>query len=183
MIYTLLNRPHRKPTPSGSRYINTYTETIVNGHLELEKSGRTNVYELIQADAEECKIERILQRVAMGDLNALNQREATYFDATTMPKNFMELQNLSIRMKDEFAKMPLEVRRLFNNSAEEYINEMGTNEFLEKMAPYNEKIMKISKEKNDKEYRAKVAEGAKLNYDIEKEMNSIKAKEGAKTNE
>lgn len=110
----------------------------------------------------------------MGDLNALNQREATYVDATTLPHNLMEAQNLTLRLKDEFMKMPVEVRRLFNNSAEQYVNEMGTNEFLEKMTPYNEKILAISKEKNAKEYEKKVKEGAKLNIDIEREMAAQK---------
>ena len=38
------------------------------------------------------------------------------------------------------------------------------------MSPYNEKILAISKEKSDKEYRQKVKDGAKLNLDIEREM-------------
>ena len=94
----------------------------------------------------------------MGDLNALNQRDASYFDATTMPGSLMESQNLVLRLKDEFYKMPVEVRKLFNNSPEEYVAEMGTNEYLEKMAPYNEKIKAISMEKSAKEYEKKVVE-------------------------
>ena len=76
-------------------------------------------------------------------------------------------------MRDEFYKMPLEVRKEFDNSPEMYISEMGTQAFLDKMAPYNAKIEAISKEKNDKEYRQKVKEGAQLNIDIEKEKASI----------
>lgn len=86
----------------------------------------------------------------------------------------MEAQNLQIRLQDEFYKMPIEVRREFNNSPEQYVNEMGTPEFLEKMTPYNEKILAISKEKSMKEYEKKVKEGAKLNLDIEREMAAQK---------
>lgn len=180
MIYSLLNKPPKKSTPAGNHYINTYQEQITKkGKKELVKTGKTNVYEMIQLEAESCKIENILHAVAMGDLTALNQREATYCDVTTMPKTLMEAQNLVIRAKDEFYEMPLEVRKEFNNDPEIYVSLMGTNEFLEKMAPYNEKILAISKEKNDKEYRKKVAEGAKLNLDIERE----KAKMQEVTNE
>lgn len=177
MIYSQLKRPETKPNNSGSRYLNTYQENITKKGLELVKVGQTDVFELIQKDADSCNIENILHQVAMGDLNALNQREATYVDATTLPKNLMEAQNLTLRLKDEFMKMPVEVRRLFNNNAEQYVNEMGTNEFLEKMSPYNEKILAISKEKSAKEYEKKVKEGAKLNLDIEREMAAQKGAE------
>lgn len=174
MIYSILNRPDRSVSESGSAFINLYQEEMRKDAKHLVKSGETNVYEMIQKDAEECNIERILQRAAMGDLSALQQRDATYVDATTLPKNLMEAQNLQIRLQDEFYKMPIEVRREFNNSPEQYVNEMGSPEFLEKMAPYNEKILAISKEKSMKEYEKKVKDGAKLNLDIEREMAAQK---------
>ena len=174
MIYSQLEKPEHRFTPKGTRYINTYQEEIKDGRLTLIKTGETNVYEKIQADAESCKIENILHAVAMGDLNALRQREVTYGDATTMPKTLMEAQNLVIKMKDEFYKMPLEIRKEFGNSPDRYVEEMGTKEFFDKMAPYNEKIAAIEKEKSAKEYEKKVKEGAKLNIDIEKETAAMK---------
>lgn len=178
MIYTQFEKPPKKNTPAGNHYINTYQEQLnKKGFKELVKTGNHDVYAEIQSDAESCKIENILHAVAMGDLSALQQREATYCDCTTMPKNLLEAQNLVIRAKDEFYKMPLEVRKEFNNDPEQYVSEMGTNIFLEKMAPYNEKILAISKEKNDKEYRKKVQDGAKLNLDIEREMAAQKGVE------
>lgn len=170
MIYSMLNRPHTTPCNPGTHYLNTYQEEIneKTGKLELVKTGETNVYEIIQTHADEVKIENILKQVAMGDMSALKQREATYVDATTMPKNLMEAQNLVIRMKDEFYKMPIEVRKEFGNDPEQYVSEMGTDTFKEKMAPYNEKIAKIAAEKSAKEYEKKVKEGAQLNYDIRK---------------
>ena len=181
MLYTLFNRPPKKKTPAGTRYINTYQEEInKKGQKGLVKIGETNVYEKIQADFESTKIENILHAVAMGDYSALKTREATYADATTMPKSLMEAQNLVIRMKDEFYKMPIEIRKEFSNDPDVYVNMMGTNEFNEIMAPYNNKIAAIAKEKSDAEYQKKVKEGAKLNIDIEKEMA---AQKGVKANE
>lgn len=178
MIYSQINKPPKENTPAGTRYINIYQEEVdKKGKLHLVKTGEHNVYEEIQQDVESCKIENILHAVAMGDLNALQQREATYVDATTMPHSLMEAQNLVIRMKDEFYKMPVEVRKEFENSPEMYVSLMGTNEFNEIMAPYNEKIAKIAAEKNAKEYEKKVKEGAKLNYDIAKEQALLKGAE------
>lgn len=169
MIYTQFKKPPKKKTPVGKRYLNTYQEEInKKGQLNLVKTGETDIYAMIQEDAESCKIENILHAVAMGDLNALQQREATYVDSTTMPKNLMEAQNLVIRLKDEFYKMPVDVRKEFKNDPDVYVSLMGTNEFNEIMGPYNEKIAAIAKEKSAAEYEQKVKEGAKLNIDIEK---------------
>lgn len=174
MIYSILNPPKRIANESGTEYQNNYQEEIgENGKLHLVKTGKTNIYQMIQSHAEEVKIENILKQVAMGDLSALQQREATYVDATTMPKNLMEAQNLVIRLKDEFYKLPLEVRKQFENNPELYVSEMGTDTFKEKMSPYNEKIAKIAAEKTAKEYEKKVKEGAKLNYDIAKEQKIL----------
>ena len=174
MIYSILNPPKNIPCESGSKYLNKYQEEInEKGKLVLVKIGETNVDEIIQSHAEEVKIENILHQVAMGDLSALQQREATYVDTTTMPKNLMEAQNLVIRLKDEFYNMPLEVRKEFGNDPEIYVSEMGTETFKEKMSPYNEKIAKIAAEKSAKEYERKVKEGAKLNYDIAREQAAL----------
>ena len=108
MIYSQLNPPKHRFTPEGTKYLNTYQEGInkKSGSLELQLTGETNIYEMIQQDAESVKIENILHAVAMGDLAALKQREATYFDATTMPKNLREAQDIVIKAKDEFYKIP-----------------------------------------------------------------------------
>lgn len=177
MIYTHFNKPPRKKTPSGSHFLNTYQEEInKKGQLNLIKTGETDIYAMIQQDAESCKIENILHAVAMGDLSALQQREATYVDATTMPSTLMEAQNLVIRLKDEFYKMPIEVRKEFSNDPDVYVSKMGTNEFQEIMAPYNNKIAAIAKEKSAAEYNKKVAENAKLNIDIEKAKEQMLSK-------
>lgn len=176
MFYSQVNKPPKKKTPHGTRYLNKYIECInkKTGKKELELKGKTNVYEIIQADAESTKIENILHAVAMGDLSALKARETIYADATTMPNNLRDVNDLVIRAKDEFYELPLDVRKEFNNDPDQYISLMGTKEYLEIMAPYNEKIEAIAKEKNHKEYLKKVKEGAKLNIDIEKEMAAMK---------
>lgn len=85
----------------------------------------------------------------------------------------MAAQNLMLKMRSEFEKMPTEVKEIFHNSADKYIEEMGTEEFNKKMAPYNEKIAKIAEEENHAAYLKKVKEGAKLNYDIKREEATL----------
>lgn len=171
--YNLDFKGEGKSTPAGSRYLNTYTLSTKRGRETLELSGKTNIYEMIQQDLEDSKIENIMQRVMKGDLSVLRQSEPQYIDASTIPNSMMEVQNIIVKMKEEFEKFPSEVKEKFDYSAEAYVNEMGTKEFNDKMAPYVEKIEKISKEKNLKEYEKKVKEGAQLNYDIELEKKRL----------
>lgn len=167
-VYTQFDRPDTIPTEPGTRFLDVYQEVIgKDGTLEIEKIGQRNIYEEIQMDLESTKIENILHAVAMGDLNALKQRECFYVDATTMPKTLMEAQNIVVRAKEEFYAMPVEVRKLFDNSPEKYVSEMGTPEFLEKMAPFNDKIKAIEEAGSMKAYEKKVAEQAKFEKDVE----------------
>lgn len=168
-VYTQFDRPDTIPTPPGTRYLDVFEEQISkDGTLEVVKVGERNIYEEIQLDLEPSKIENILHAVALGDLNALKQRECFYADATTMPKNLMEMQNIVIKAKQEFYNMPKEVRELFNNSPEAYVSEMGTESFFEKMSPYNEKIKAIEEAGSMKAYQKKVAEQAKFESDVAK---------------
>ena len=153
--------------PIGNHYLNEYQEEIVQGKKQLVKIGEKDIYAMIQEDLEGTKIENILHAVAMGDLSALQQRETTYADATTMPKTLMEAQNLVLKMKGEFETLPLEVRKLFDNSAEKYVDEMGTELFNEKMKPYNDKIAAIAEAGSLKEYEKKVKAEAKFQKDVE----------------
>lgn len=172
-VYSHTDRPGRYYAATGNGEVQLYLEEIKNGRKQLTKNGIHNLYAEIQIDRDNCKVENILHQVAMGDLSRLRESQATYIDSTTMPKSLMEAQNLVLRMKQEFDKMPVEVKKEFGNSADKYVELMGTNEFKDIMAPYNEKIAKIAAEKNAKDYEKKVAEGAKLNYDIAKAQKNL----------
>lgn len=165
-VYSHFNRTPRIYTESGKQEIEVYQEEIKKGRKQLTQTGWHNVYEEIQLDLESSKIENILHQVAMGDLSALKAREATYVDTTNMPKTLMEAQNLVIRLKDEFDKMPIEVKKEFGNSADKYVELMGTDEFNEIMAPYNKKIADIAEAGSLKEYNKKVAAQAKFEKDV-----------------
>lgn len=174
MKQRLIETRKRHYAPTGNGMLNIYQEQIdKKGHKGLIKTGETNIYAMIQQDLEQSKIENILHRIAMGDLEALNQKEATYFDATVMPKELRETLNIVLKAKDEFQKMPVEVKELFHNSPDEYVAEMGTKEFLDKMAPYNKKIADIAEAGSMKEYEKRVKEQAKFEQDVAKAKGAV----------
>lgn len=157
---------------AGSRYENLYQEQInkKSGKKELVKVGETCVYDTIQSDFESTKIENILHKLAMGDFTVLKQAELTYVDENDFPKNLMEAQNIVVKAKAEFDKFPTEVKELFHNSPEEYVSEIGTDEFIKKMSPYNDSIAKRQKDEVTEKFNAAVAEQAAFNKAVNAAM-------------
>lgn len=166
-FFTQIKTPEAKHTPAGDKYLDVFQEEITEKGTGLVAVGKTNVYDKIQEDVESTKIENVLAAVAMGDLSVLRTQEPTYIDATSLPKNLMQAQNIVLKAKQEFEKMPSEVRELFNNNPDTYIAEMGTEKYFEKMAPYNKKIADIAEAGNLKKYNEAVKRQAKFEKDVE----------------
>ena len=125
---------------------------------------------MIQEDLESTKIENIIHKLAMNDFSVLREANLTYADADEYPKNLMEAQNIVVKAKEEFDKFPPEVKKEFNNSAEQYVSEMGTDIFLKKMAPFNDQMKEIEEKRRSDEYNAKVAETAAFNKAVNAAM-------------
>ena len=134
-------RPHYY-APEGSRMHNDYEITIdKRGHKVLKCVGEHDIYEEIQSYAEECKIENILARAAAGDAAALNQRSGFYADITESPANLAEAQNAILKLAKVFDSLPAEVRAKFDNSKEVFVNQYGTEDFINNMG-WNDKAEK-----------------------------------------
>ena len=173
-FFTYLNRPKRKPTPAGDKFLELFQEEITkDGRKELVNIGSTNIYDKIQEGREDTEIQNILQHLALGDLSVLRQQKPQYIDSTTLPKTLMEANNIVIKAKQEFEKMPKEVKEKFDNDAELYVNTMGSKEWLDKMSPYNDQIREIKEAGSKKEYEKRVAAQAKFEKDVAaaKEVN------------
>lgn len=124
----------RMHAPVGSKFAPEYEIRIdKKGHKTLEQTGETNIYEKTQADLEECMIENIITRIMQGDISALNKAKAQYLDTTDMPRTLAEAQNTVIRLTQEFEKLPIDIKRKFNMSAEQYIASYGNEKWMEDM--------------------------------------------------
>lgn len=158
---------------SGSRFENEYQEEIdkKTGRKTLKLIGKKDIYALIQQDLESTKIENILHKLAVGDLSVLRQAQLTYVDENDFPKSLMEAQNIIIKTKQEFDKLPLEVKKLFNNSAEQYVSEMGTKDFIDKLSPFNEEIKKKQEAERAAEFDKAVNEQAAFNKAVNAKMS------------
>lgn len=130
---TLQSLPTPKGMPTGTQMDNVYdyiiTENLIKG---LEKTGEINRYEKIQKSAEECKIETILAKAAV-DPSILQNRKGMFLDTSEAPKSLAEFENMRIKVIQEFGKLPIDIRKKFDNSPEKFVAEYGSEEWADKM--------------------------------------------------
>ena len=115
---------------SGSRYQDTYGYEINKyGQKELVKTGETDLYALIQESLEETKIENILKRVAMGD-DTVMRPDGIYADLTEAPKNLIEARQQMQQLENLWNGLPIDTKRKYNMSVEDFIAKSGTEGWL-----------------------------------------------------
>ena len=120
-------------SPSGEKEVTVYTHHInKHGNKEFVENGTENIYEKIQAQAEESKIETLINRVIAGDVSALRP-DGQYLDCTQMPKTLAEAQTMIADLQDTWSKLPIDLRAKYNHSVEEFIAAAGKKEWLEDM--------------------------------------------------
>lgn len=140
-VYSRFNPRPNEGTETGNKKAKTYRESIsIEGVKNLVMDSEVDTYEAIQAYKDECDIKNIIARAAAGDETALNQRITEYLDTTTMPRTLAEAQNMVIKAKQEFKKLPLNIREKFNHSPEQFIAELGTEEWTKKIITQEEQV-------------------------------------------
>lgn len=137
-FYSRTNRPATIPYPKSDKIIPTYSLQInlETGKKELKETGKTNIYEMIQASKEETLIYNILKRFQEGDIEALNKTQGIYGDFTNMPRTLAEAQQLLIDTEKSFNNLPIEIRREFNMSTSEYLASLSNGKFETVMEKY-----------------------------------------------
>lgn len=138
-FYTAYERAGTEEAPAGTKTEPVY-QTVIdkNGVKDLKKTGETNVYDIIQESLEQSKIENIIRRAREGDPTALGITEGQYIDSTEIPESLAEAQQLIIKLKNEFDKLPIDVRRQFNMSAEEYVASYGSETWIKALGINND---------------------------------------------
>lgn len=143
-----------KFTPSGDKIVTEHREDIDStGKRRLVKDREVNIYEAIQASAESCEIETILRRASEGDMSVLNMVNGQYMDITGAPASLAEAQRFVIRAKAQFDELPKEIRAKFENNAEMYVAEYGTDTWEEKTGIKTEKEVIKQREIEMKEFQ------------------------------
>ncbi len=91
-----------------------------NGDVELVEDGVRNVYDEIQAYADECSMDNILRRFAAGDVSVLSKSQGVYVDASQLPEHFVDMCNLVAEVERNFNLLPVEERAAYENNFVKY---------------------------------------------------------------
>ena len=130
-IYSRFKARPMEAAPTGEKEQDTFEMQIdQNGHKSIKKSGKTNIYEKIQAAYEETKIENIIARALGGDSSGLMAHEGQYLDITNAPQTLAEAQQSIQAIKNVFDKLPLNIREKYGMSVEKYIADFGSENWM-----------------------------------------------------
>lgn len=125
--YTAVKKFH---SISGERTRFTY-EMEVNGRgvTELKVTGKEDIYEQIQGYKDEVTIDKILQRVAVGDMSDF-RADGIYQDISEIPNNFIEARQSMQKLTNLWAKLKPEVKQKYNWNVEEFLAAAGQEAWL-----------------------------------------------------
>ena len=134
-FYSRTNKPATIAQPKCEKVVPTYGKKVMDdGTVQVVETGKTNIYEKIQASKDETLVYNILERFNAGDISALQQRKGQYGDFTDMPKTLVEAQQTLIDAENYFYSLPLEVRKEFNHSVSEFLYSAGNGKLAERHA-------------------------------------------------
>lgn len=126
----------RQFTETGSPIANTYEHKIDEfGRKKLVITGQINVYERIQEQLEETKIENIMARAIAGDTSMLRP-DGIYADLTEMPNNLIEARQAIQNLENVWNKLSRDIKEKYNYNVEEFIAKSGTETWLKDMGLY-----------------------------------------------
>lgn len=107
-LFNEFNLPEAKDNPVGDGFVDVYD--YVNevddesGEVNVvwKKTGRSNLYELIQTSKDSTDIHYIVDRVAKGDRSLLEARQGIFADVTEMPKDVFELEGMANNIRSVY---------------------------------------------------------------------------------
>lgn len=139
-----------KPTEAGENIRRTYLwEINKKGEKVLTLDQVIDQQAEIDSYLEETKLENIIRRASIDpDLAArlVPNMGGGIQDATQMPENLMELQNIMLRAEQIWDEIPKEIKLKFDNDVDKFVTSFGTVDWAKNLGIYQEKEPKEPKE-------------------------------------
>lgn len=132
-----------KPTEAGETVRRTYLwEFNEKGEKVLTLDQVIDQQAEIDSYLEETKLENIIRRASIDpDLAArlVPDMGGGIQDATEMPENLMELQNIMLRAEQVWDEIPKEIKLKFDNDVDKFVASFGTVDWAKNLGIYQEK--------------------------------------------
>ena len=136
MFFSRQTFPITKAVPSGSRLQKQYQRsTNLRGKPILEEVAEIDLQDRINSFAQECDINRIIQRAANGDPDVLHKVQGSYIDISGMPDNVHDLHKLIQRSEEVFNNLSDDVKA--GRSFEEFLRNIDNYQKLVTFANSN----------------------------------------------
>jgi len=131
-----------KPTEAGETVRRTYLwEFNEKGEKVLVLDQIIDQQAEIDSYLEETKLENIIRRASIDpDLAArlVPDMGGGLQDATEMPENLMELQNIMLRAEQIWDEIPKEIKLKFDNDVDKFVTSFGTVNWAKNLGIYQE---------------------------------------------
>lgn len=116
--------------PSGSPIKHIYNPILNDdGTITLEVIGEENTDEAIEAAAESCSLDVLIQKYLHGDTSVLEKYKPMYMDLTEMPTNYADVLQYSITAEASFNTLPAEIKAKYENNWRIFAMKAGTPEW------------------------------------------------------
>ena len=133
-----------KPTEAGESIRRTYLwEINEKGEKVLRLDQVIDQQAEIDSYLEETKLENIIRRASIDpDIAARLMPDVGggIQDATEMPENLMELQNIMLRAEQIWDEIPKEIKLKFDNDVDKFVASFGTIDWAKNRGIYQEEL-------------------------------------------
>lgn len=144
-----------KPTEAGETVRRTYLwEINEKGEKVLTLDQVIDQQAEIDSYLEETKLENIIRRASIDpDIAArlVPDMGGGLQDATEMPENLMELQNIMLRAEQIWDEIPKEIKLKFDNDVDKFVASFGTIDWAKNLGIYQEKTPEEPKQEETAE--------------------------------
>jgi hypothetical protein len=144
-----------KPTEAGETIRRTYLWQLnEKGEKVLTLDQIIDQQAEIDSYLEETKLENIIRRTSIDpDLAArlVPDIGGGLQDATEMPENLMELQNIMLRAEQIWDEIPKEIKLKFDNDVDKFVASFGTIDWAKKLGIYQEEELEEPKKEETTE--------------------------------
>lgn len=111
--------------PAGEKVENDYKEHFdENSVRALVVDGQRNTYDEIQSHRDSVDINLLVKRYMNGDFTALDRSKPVFMDLSLMPQTLAAWKEVEANGKRYFYSLDPDTRALFNNSYEQFVNQI-----------------------------------------------------------
>lgn len=132
-MYPVGYDPNSFVCEAGERYAPQFVGDVQsNGSVVLVETGKIDLWQMHSAGADQCDINKIVERFRDGDLTVLNRVQGTFADVAGLPRDLRGMYDLMQSLETGFNELPDDVRQKFGDF-QTWLSSAGSEEWFQRM--------------------------------------------------